>query len=389
VLCVPLILSLPQHAGPRRQASFLDAIPLSCLTACIAKIVVLGAQGVGKTSLLQRFIHNNFKEVQHPTIGANFLTKKIVIPEYPHITLRLQIWDTAGQERFRSISKLYYRGANAALLCYDITSASSFDQMGTWLQELRQHNIITNSTPTPSIDSAEEAIIHVVGTKADVVAENPHNRQVTFERCISYVAEHLQGGVKPPANSHTTSPVTPISTTVTHPSSSYPSSYAASRRKDSHYTTTSSAGAQTPTSPGGASNSDRQSGLWGQDTGWDCCHEISSKDGEGVEEVFRVIAKKLIEQQLDVERRNELAREVRMDQDALGIERAAGYFDGYGTQGSGMDRGGSFRLGYGDKRRSWLGLGATPVVSVPGSSYGEAAFNDGQYVKQGSGGRCC
>lgn len=102
--------------------------------------------------------------------------------------------------------------------------------------------------------------------------------------------------------------------------------------------------------------------------------------------MFRVIARKLIEQQLDAERKYELA----VEQDALGTEGAGGgYFEGYGTQGSAMDRGGSFRLGYGDKRRSWLGLGATPVVSVPGSSYGEGAGSDGGYVKQGSGGRCC
>lgn len=339
---------------------------------------------MGKTSLLNRFIYGSFREIQHPTIGANFLTKKIIIPEYPHITLRLQIWDTAGQERFRSISKLYYRGANAALLCYDITSASSFDQMGTWLRELRQHNISTSS-PSDDTSTEDAAIIHVVGTKADVVAEDPHKRQVTFERCISYVAEHLQG-----QSATTTSPITPNSTTIPHShASSYPSSYAAPRRKDSHHTTASSVGgAQTPTSPGAASSANRHSGFWGQDTGWDCCHEISSKDGEGVEEVFRVIARKLIEQQLDAERK---CYEQAVEQDALSAEGAGGgYFEGYGTQGSARDRGGSFRLGYGDKRRSWLGLGATPVVSVPGSSYGEGAgVSEGGYVKQGSGGRCC
>jgi len=261
--------------------------------------------------------------------------------------------------------------------------------MGTWLQELRQYSIITNSTSYPINESSEHAaIIHVVGTKADVVAEDPNKRQVAFEQCISYVAEHLQGGL-PPQSSHTTSPILPSNTPTTHPSS-YPSSYAVSRRKDSHHTTTSSAGAKTPTSPGGASNSPHgHGGFWGQDTGWDCCHEISSKDGEGVEEVFRVIARKLIEQQLDAERKNEIARDTRMSQEALGPEGAGGYFEGYGTQGSTMDRGGSFRLGYGDKRRSWLGLGITPVVSVPGSSYGEGAVSEGQYAKQGNGGRCC
>lgn len=108
--------------------------------------------------------------------------------------------------------------------------------------------------------------------------------------------------------------------------------------------------------------------------------------------MFRVIAKKLIEQQLDAERRNEIARDIAAGagQEMAGADGPGGYFDGYGTQGSAMDRGGSFRLGYGDKRRSWLGLGATPVVSVPGSSYGEGVVEqDGRFVKQGTGGRCC
>ncbi|KAK4956969.1 hypothetical protein LTR66_013301, partial [Elasticomyces elasticus] len=109
-------------------------------TSLEAKIVVLGSQGVGKTSLVTRYVKNTF----HPpasaqsqsTIGASFLTTRIHDPE-SDTTIRLQIWDTAGQERFRSISKLYYRGAHAAVLCYDITSAKSFQDMGVWLKELR------------------------------------------------------------------------------------------------------------------------------------------------------------------------------------------------------------------------------------------------------------
>ena len=69
-------------------------------------------------------------------------------------------------------------GANAALLCYDITSAASFTEMGHWLVELRSQ-------------LPEDTILHVVGTKADVVAEDPSKRQVPFERVIAYVAENL------------------------------------------------------------------------------------------------------------------------------------------------------------------------------------------------------
>jgi small GTP-binding protein len=75
-----------------------------------AKIVVLGSQGVGKTSLVHRYVKNAFTPPNtQSTIGASFLTKRVVDIDTSTV-VRLQIWDTAGQERFRSISKLYYRG---------------------------------------------------------------------------------------------------------------------------------------------------------------------------------------------------------------------------------------------------------------------------------------
>jgi small GTP-binding protein len=76
-----------------------------------AKIVVLGSQGVGKTSLVNRYVKNAFAPPASmtSTIGASFLTKRVADIDSSTV-VRLQIWDTAGQERFRSISKLYYRG---------------------------------------------------------------------------------------------------------------------------------------------------------------------------------------------------------------------------------------------------------------------------------------
>ena len=89
-----------------------------------------------------------------------------------------QLWDTAGQERFRSITKLYYRGASAVLLVYSIIDESSFEEMGRWLIEMREN-------------LGSDIIIHVVGTKSDVVAQEPSLRKIPFERCIAYVAENL------------------------------------------------------------------------------------------------------------------------------------------------------------------------------------------------------
>ncbi|KAL4977677.1 P-loop containing nucleoside triphosphate hydrolase protein [Aspergillus desertorum] len=306
-----------------------------------AKIVVLGAQGVGKTSLVQRYVKNAFNASgTTPTVGASFVTKR-VLDSASDTLVRLQIWDTAGQERFRSISRLYYRGANACLLCYDITDESSFNEMTGWLHELKR-NLTSDDEPI---------VIHVVGTKSDIVADDPGRRRVPFERTIAYIAEQLY-----PSRASTPPPTaTPAATPGLARTSS------------------TTLGMSIGMGPGG--DSKRSSGFWGQDIGWDCCHEISAKDGEGVEEVFRVIARKLVEQ------RN------RRSMDAGGVlSLGSGPFsplDGgpssAGTGAGGVEGGGSFRLGMGDKRRSWL--------MFPPSSAGDDGDEAVEVVQRR--GRCC
>ncbi|KAL1743924.1 P-loop containing nucleoside triphosphate hydrolase protein [Schizophyllum fasciatum] len=127
-----------------------------------SKIVIMGNSGVGKTSLLRRYTQNNFDPKNTTsTSGAFFVTKKVTLHG---LKVRLQLWDTAGQERFRSMAPMYYRGANAALLLYDITDASTFNDIRGWLEELHK-----NCSP--------ELIIYIVGAKADL----QHCRQVTSD----------------------------------------------------------------------------------------------------------------------------------------------------------------------------------------------------------------
>ncbi|PWN33367.1 uncharacterized protein FA14DRAFT_109115, partial [Meira miltonrushii] len=117
------------------------------------KVVILGAQGVGKTSLVHRYTSGQFSASAVPsTIGASFLTKKLIVDG---IKVRLQLWDTAGQERFRSMAPMYYRGANAAVIVYDITNPHSFEDVKTWIDELRQN-------------VHSDLVIHIVGSKADL-----------------------------------------------------------------------------------------------------------------------------------------------------------------------------------------------------------------------------
>ena len=110
--------------------------------------------GVGKTSLLQRYTQNKFDPKNTTsTTGAFFVTKKVVVDG---VKVRLQLWDTAGQERFRSMAPMYYRGANAALLLYDLTSKPSFEAVRGWLEELKKN-------------CAPDLLIYIVGAKADLV----------------------------------------------------------------------------------------------------------------------------------------------------------------------------------------------------------------------------
>jgi Ras-related protein Rab-5C len=99
------------------------------------KLVFLGDTAVGKSSIAQRFVNNQFYEYAEPTIGAAFLTKEI---ECRGKTIRLDIWDTAGQERYRALAPMYYRGANLALVVYDIASPNSFEGAKTWVIELQE-----------------------------------------------------------------------------------------------------------------------------------------------------------------------------------------------------------------------------------------------------------
>ncbi|KAK8080661.1 ras family domain-containing protein [Apiospora hydei] len=312
-----------------------------------AKIVVLGSQGVGKTSLVMRFCKGNFNPSQvTSTVGASFMAKRVIDSDTDTV-VRLQIWDTAGQERFRSISRLYYRGANACILCYSITDAQSFAEMGVWLTELRR-----NLPP--------DIVLHVVGTKADIVAKEPARREVPFERCIAYVAENLapgQGNTPPPT-------ATPTGMTgFPGPGASQLSMGGAS-----------SAGPGEPRSP----SSKRSSGFWGQEVGWDACHEISAESGEGVEEVFRVVTRKLVEQNR------------KMQQALLAATMTPGtpYEGGMGNDYfDGMNGRGSFRVGR--DRRSWLfSPGFSPAVTMENQGQNQAEQN-GQVEITKPRSKCC
>lgn len=97
------------------------------------KIVIIGDSAVGKSNLLTRYARNEFNPNSKATIGVEFQTQSMLIDGKE---VKAQIWDTAGQERFRAVTSAYYRGAVGALVVYDITRSSTFENVGRWLDEL-------------------------------------------------------------------------------------------------------------------------------------------------------------------------------------------------------------------------------------------------------------
>ncbi|KAL4512590.1 hypothetical protein ABPG72_020427 [Tetrahymena utriculariae] len=116
------------------------------------KTVFLGDANVGKSSILNRFIDDQFDENIQATSGADFKVKSITLNNKK---IDFHLWDTAGQERFRSLTQLYYKDASVACIVYDITNRNSFDVLNYWFKELKAH--------------AKENIIKVIiGNKIDL-----------------------------------------------------------------------------------------------------------------------------------------------------------------------------------------------------------------------------
>ena len=125
------------------------------------KLVFLGEQIVGKSSIVTRFMSDSFDNTYQPTIGIDYLSKCMSSEDK---TIRLQLWDTAGQERFRSLIPSFIRDASVAVIVYDITNANSFHQTSKWIEEVRA-------------ERGKDAIIIIVGNKTDL----SDKRQVTTE----------------------------------------------------------------------------------------------------------------------------------------------------------------------------------------------------------------
>jgi len=122
----------------------------------LLKVIILGDSGVGKTSLMERYVHKKFSSQYKATIGADFLSKEVQIDDK---LVALQLWDTAGQERFQSLGVAFYRGADCCVLVYDVNSNKSFENLDTWREQF-----LTQANPRDK----ENFPFVVIGNKIDL-----------------------------------------------------------------------------------------------------------------------------------------------------------------------------------------------------------------------------
>jgi Ras-related protein Rab-5C len=127
-----------------------------------ANNTIIGDSAVGKSSLVHRFVKQQFLDQRESTIGAAFITKTMELDS--STSVKFEIWDTAGQERYKSLAPMYYRNADAALVVFDVTDQVSLVRAGKWIQELR-------------LQAPEGLIIKLIGNKIDL-KDKPHSNPV-------------------------------------------------------------------------------------------------------------------------------------------------------------------------------------------------------------------
>jgi len=145
--------------------------PSQMRKALTYKLVLLGDAGVGKTALAVQFVKGQFNEFTESTIGASFMNQTVTLPD--DTLVKFQIWDTAGQERFHSLAPMYYRGAQAAIVVYDITNDGSFTKAKGWVKELQQQG-------DPNV------VVVLVGNKTDMA----DNRKVDPSTAQAYAQDN-------------------------------------------------------------------------------------------------------------------------------------------------------------------------------------------------------
>ncbi|XP_037534590.1 ras-related protein rab7 [Nematolebias whitei] len=147
------------------------------------KIILIGNSGVGKSSIMNRYVNHRFTNMYRATVGTDFLSKSV------HIDgdwVSLQIWDTAGTERFQSLGTPLYRGSHCCLLVFDVTSTATFSALDVWRKEFLVQGEPEDPSNFPFL---------VLGNKTDL-GNREVSRRKAQQWCEEIGAEYFEGSAK-------------------------------------------------------------------------------------------------------------------------------------------------------------------------------------------------
>ena len=137
------------------------------------KVVLVGETGVGKTSIIHRYLYNEYDDNRITTSAAEYKNKVLKYPEY-NKSISFDIWDTAGQEKYRSVTKNFYVNAAIGLMVYDIRVKDSFENIKTyWSEQLKEYG-------------EENIILAIAGNKSDLFED-----QKVSEKEVKKFAESI------------------------------------------------------------------------------------------------------------------------------------------------------------------------------------------------------
>ena len=139
------------------------------------KVVIIGDSGVGKTAIMNRYLYDKFDSESMPTIGSSMQSRQVEVPGEG--TIKLTLWDTAGQEKFRSLARMYFQDAEAALIVYDVTFPQSFEAAKTWVKDLKENS------------NVDDMVLAIVGNKVDMMENYAVQLQEVHEFATSVGAE--------------------------------------------------------------------------------------------------------------------------------------------------------------------------------------------------------
>jgi len=138
------------------------------------KVVMMGREYCGKTSVVERFLNERFagENRYQSTIGAAYGAKTVMVEGKEVV---MGIWDTAGSERYESMSRMYYRGSKAAVICYSVIDIKSWEKLKFWVAEMRKME--------------EDCKIYICATKTDLIEDNNKDSNVDHFTTTNYCEE--------------------------------------------------------------------------------------------------------------------------------------------------------------------------------------------------------